>query len=453
MIRKTQALVVGGGPSGLAVASGLQGNTLVLEKEDTVGGLCRSIHVDGGVFDIGGHSFHTPYTEVRELVEDLLPDGLFTQQRDAHVFTHGTLIPYPFQKYFDRIPDPDVVRACQEGLFNSNGSPADARNFEEYILRKFGTGIAKHFMLPYNRKLWARDISLISCEWTSERVAAAAGDKERFENSGGKRKPLQSTTKVGYPKSGGYEEIYKSLAKRVPELELNSTVSHIDPATQTATIKGGQKFGWKFLVSTIPLPILVRIVEGVPAEIKALADQLLYMSLRVELLLVGRQLESPIQRIYVADPDIPPHKISLNHNSSPSLRNKHRHAIMAEVSLSGDKDVDVDEIAPKTIDFLCGLGLLRSPNDVIWRGYVDAKYAYPIYTHERPEMVRAIKDWMADRHIYTLGRFGDWEYINSDKCIMKGLNLAKELRGQYPALARHERAAAPREDIDGLVAL
>ena len=57
---RVKGLVVGGGPSGLALAYGLGGDTLVLEKEATVGGLCRSIYHDGGVFDIGGHSFDTP---------------------------------------------------------------------------------------------------------------------------------------------------------------------------------------------------------------------------------------------------------------------------------------------------------------------------------------------------------------------------------------------------------
>ena len=97
--------MIGAGPSGLALAYGMQGDTLLLEKEATVGGLCRSIYHQGGVFDIGGHSFHTPHTEVFDLINGLLPGGLYMQERDARISTHGTLIPYPFQKFFDCIPD------------------------------------------------------------------------------------------------------------------------------------------------------------------------------------------------------------------------------------------------------------------------------------------------------------------------------------------------------------
>jgi UDP-galactopyranose mutase len=77
--------------------------------------------------------------------------------------------------------------------------------------------------------------------------------------------------------------------------------------------------------------------------------------------------------------------------------------------------------------------VLSSPDDIMWTGHVDVTYAYPVYTHERPGIIQAIKDWLAPHDIYTLGRFGEWEYINSDKCVAKGLALGRELRSLYPA--------------------
>ncbi len=423
--------MIGGGPSGLALAYGLQGDTLVLEKDEAVGGLCRSIQHDGGVFDIGGHSFHTPYPEAHDLVQKLRGDRLYGQQRDARVYTHGMLIPYPFQESFDQIKDPQVVRDCEEGLRNKAGDPSEASNFEDFIIRRFGQGIAEHFMLPYNRKLWACDLREISTEWTSQRVASPKGKVERFETSGGERKPLQSDTKVGYPKDGGYEEICKAFVSHVPGVGLNANVVRIDPTGKTAVTASGDGFGWQFLVSTMPLPTLVRTVAGIPDEMIEMADQLRYLSLRIEYLLTRRPLETPIQRVYVADPDIPPHKIALNHNSSDSLRARHHHAIVAEVSYSDQKPLETEQVGKKTIELLCDLGILDSPDDIIWQGRQHAKYGYPVYTHDRPALVDGIRQWLESHDIYTLGRFGDWEYINSDACIMKGLDLARELRQRY----------------------
>ena len=310
---------------------------------------------------------------------------------------------------------------------NADSAFTKPRTFDQFIIQKFGQGIADHFMLPYNRKLWARDLRKISSEWTSERVAAAKGVAERFEHTGEIRKPLQSDTWVGYPQIGGFAEIYQSFVPHLPSLEVNANVIHIDPKSRVVTTDDGRSYRWRFLVSTMPLPVLVRVVEGTPREVIAAADRLEYTSLRVELLLVGRQLETQIQRIYVADPEIPAHKIVLNHNSSAHLRGRSCHAIMAEVSISAEKPVDVDQIGNRTIALLADLGILRSPEDIVWQGHEDVQFAYPVYTYDRLAFVKIIKDWMREHDIYTLGRFGDWEYINSDKCVMKGLRLAAHL--------------------------
>jgi protoporphyrinogen oxidase len=425
-----EVLIIGGGPAGLSAAYVLQHRALVLEKERTVGGLCRSVHKSGGVFDIGGHSFHTPHPDVYELVEEVLDGNLFKQTRDARIFTHGTLIPYPFQKHYDQVPDAAVVRACEEGLQEARRhSGAASQNFEEYILQKFGRGIADEFMLPYNRKLWARDLKRLACDWTSERVSGSKGETERFETSGGQRKPLQPDTVVAYPAKGGFEEIYRAMARRLPRVELDCEVAEIDPERRTATTAGGLTFNWRTLLSTMPIPELVRRIRNTPRRIIELADQLEYMSLRVELLLAEAPLPA-LQRIYVADPAIPPHKIAMNHNSSDHLRARPRHAITAEVSHSDEKPIDRQQIAPKTTALLCELGVLKSPRDIVWTGHIDVKYAYPVYTHGRAAIVGEIKEHLLGLGIHTLGRFGEWEYINSDKCIAKGLDLGRQLQAR-----------------------
>ena len=371
----------------------------------------------------------------------MLPGGLFNQTRNAQVYTHGTLIPYPFQKFYDRIPDPDVVRECEAGLRAAAEAKQDATNFEDFIVQKFGRGVADHFMLPYNRKLWARDLSQVSCDWTGQRVAAAKGSEERFDTQGGVRRPLQAGTAVGYPHHGGFDEIYKAFVPHVPGLELRTTIAEIDPVAKTATTTKGKTYAWRSLVSTIPLPALLRMVTGLPDDLIRLGDRLEFLSIHVELLMTKRPLPTPIQRIYVSDPGILPHKIALNHNSSDSLRGRARHAIMAEVSHSQHKAVDLARVAPQTISLLCELGILEGPADIIWRGEVEATYGYPVYTMDRPRVVQQLKTELARHHIHTAGRFGEWEYINSDKCVHKGLALGQALR-RSQAVPR----SSPRDD-------
>jgi protoporphyrinogen oxidase len=236
---------------------------------------------------------------------------------------------------------------------------------------------------------------------------------------------------VAYPREGGFQEIFKAFVPRIPEVELNAEIVHIDPVRRVATSRDGRSFSWDFLVSTLPLPKLCRVVEGTPAGVTSLADGLEYMSLRVALILT-KKLDTTIQRIYSADPEVPAHKIAMNHNSSESLKRLPVHAIMAEVSHSPEKPVDLESIAPRTVDFLVQAGVVPSRNAVLWTGHIDVDFAYPVYTHQRPGQVQGVKDWMGQHHIYSVGRFGDWAYVNSDKCVARGLELGRELREKYP---------------------
>src|SRR3972149_5928345 len=154
MTRKTNTLIIGGGAAGIGTALGLQTDYLVVERGQDWGGLSGTLEIDNAVFDLGGHSFHTPHPEVRELVFNTL--AMSEQRREARCLAFGELIPYPFQKNFRQLSNSRVVEQCAEGLKDvRSGTGA---NYHEFILNRFGPGIAEHFMLPYNRKLWGRDL-------------------------------------------------------------------------------------------------------------------------------------------------------------------------------------------------------------------------------------------------------------------------------------------------------
>jgi UDP-galactopyranose mutase len=424
-------LVIGAGPAGLSLAYHLQRNTLILEKEERVGGLCRSFFLQGGMFDIGGHSFHTPFPEVHDLVHRLMPGQMDEFQRDARVFTHGSLIPYPFQKNFEQIRNSRVVDECLTGLQNAQKA-GDAKNYEDFILQRFGEGIAKYFMFPYNRKLWGPDLTRLSADWTSERVAGAKGENEKFDTSGGKRKPLQADTHIAYPSGGGFEEIYKRMAEFVPAIKCSQTVVKIDPQEKLVETSNGEIYAWERLVSTMPVTELLKLIDGVHQDLLDLSTQLEYLPLRVELILVGCPLPDAPHRVYSADPEIPPHKIAFNHTSSRYLSSLPQHAIMAEVSLIEGKNVDRAAILPKTVDALVDMGSLASASDVIWSDAIEVQYGYPVYTHKRPFIMAKIKQYLRSINIFTLGRFGEWEYVNSDNCVWRGMQLAKQFSGETP---------------------
>jgi UDP-galactopyranose mutase len=416
-----QVIILGSGPAGVAAGIALGQRGLVLEAQETVGGLCRTIELDGAVFDLGGHSFHTPNPAVRELVFGALE--LYEQKREARCYSHGVMIPYPFQDHYRHLPDPAVVQECQAGLQGASGS-ADAAHFEDYLGRRFGTGIARHFLLPYNRKLWKVDLRELATDWVGERIAGA---EKPGAASAKQRRPLQADTTVAYPIRGGFGEIVRALARRLPRLRLGCRAIGLDPRKREITLHGGEVLRWRRLVSTLPLPRLLAITSAVPPELNASAGRLRSLPLALVLVVIGHPVDNPVQRVYCAQPGMAAHKIVLNHNSSPYLRSLPHHGILAEVSYLPGKTRAGDGLDSQVIHDLLAMGLLRDRSDVRTTQIVHVPQAYPIPTHERTTIVRALKAWLEERDIFTVGRFGEWAYINSDEALARGLTLGRRL--------------------------
>src|SRR5262249_52409114 len=146
------------------------------------------------------------------------------------------------------------------------------------------------------------------------------------------------------------------------------------------------------------------------------------------LLLVTDPLTNSPQRVYVAAPDMPAHKIAFNHTSSDSLRARPVHAIMCEIAWSPDRPPESDEVlTARSIDWLVDAKLIPSASTVGETRMVDVRYGYPVYTHERAGIVERIRAWLEPLGIHSFGRFGGWDYVNSDACILQGMALAERL--------------------------
>lgn len=147
-MKKIENLILGAGPSGIAAALRLGKSAVIIDRNNFIGGQSGSIEIGEAVFDIGGHSFHTPHPFVRDLVYNNL--DMYEQVRKAYCFSHETLITYPFQKSFRQIQNEQVVVDCANGLAELKVGIGEPENFKEFITQRFGDGIAKHFMIPYN---------------------------------------------------------------------------------------------------------------------------------------------------------------------------------------------------------------------------------------------------------------------------------------------------------------
>ncbi len=119
--------------------------------------------------------------------------------------------------------DPKLIQECMDGMLNLTKSNQNKKsnNFKELIDNLFGAGLAKHFMIPYNLKVWGYPASMMNASWIGERVAMVDLAKilKDYVNytSCDKSKPQTETGSWGpnsifkYPKYGGTGSIWKGI--------------------------------------------------------------------------------------------------------------------------------------------------------------------------------------------------------------------------------------------------
>jgi UDP-galactopyranose mutase len=428
-------VIIGAGPAGLSAAYHLNADFVILEQHAEPGGLCRSFELGGVTFDIGGHAFFTRHGYVRRLIQQTFAVPLFTQQRQAWVYSHGTYIRYPFQMHLHGLPD-GVVKECLVGLYQAAADRSDAppRNLQSWIDRSFGAGIARHFLTPYNRKLWAYPLDEISPDWTSDRIVLP--DHERI--IAGALEAIEFTdfanATVSYPAQGGYSGLFEGLLQPVKDRLRQAQVVSVDLHRRSVVTNTDEIVPYDCLISTMPLTHLIASVVDASECCRLAAASLRYNSLHLVNLVFDRPNISEMHRVYVADEAIPFHKLVLNSNSSATLRELPRFGIQAEVSFSSRKTVEVAGLEQWVLDSLVTMGLVEPREAPVADSMVTVEHAYPVRTPDTERARQHLLTDLAEAGVYCAGRFGEWLYINADDAIMRGLVQAQavetELKGR-----------------------
>jgi protoporphyrinogen oxidase/glycosyltransferase involved in cell wall biosynthesis len=326
------AIVIGAGPTGLSAAYHLGKGSLLLEQHATVGGWCRSVQDNGFTFDYAGHIMFSNDTYVHELYRKLLGDNVHWQEREAWIYSKGVYTRYPFQGALHGLPAEvlkecivgaiearfgdlkqhpssssqaansssvctgkaeSITDCCADGVAESpaplampgratRGSAVEPRNFEEFIYKVWGSGVAKHFAIPYNRKLWTVPLTEMETSWLGGRVPLP--DLEEMIDGALRplAKPVGPNARFGYPLRGGFAALMNGFLPLLQgELRTNAMVTRVLPTAHKVVLADGTVFRYKKLVSTAPLPKLLHMISReAPVEVLAAVRKLRHVSVR-----------------------------------------------------------------------------------------------------------------------------------------------------------------------------
>ncbi|HLM52951.1 MAG TPA: FAD-dependent oxidoreductase [Pseudoxanthomonas sp.] len=485
---KVDCLILGAGPTGLSAAYHYGAGSLLIDANEQVGGWCRSVEDNGFVFDYAGHIMFSKDPYVLGLYETLLGDNLHWQDREAWVYSKGVHTRYPFQGALYGLPT-DVLKECIVGAIEARfGSldgtapapakrapavaqapaanaetcaddccadgvvPVDARagdvkdqsdaavsalsarrtprNFEEFIYQTWGAGVAKHFAVPYNLKLWTVPLREMETSWLGGRVPLP--DLQEMIDGALRpvSKPVGPNARFGYPLRGGFQALMDGFLPHLRgKLRLNTRITGLQVNARIAEFDDGSSVSYGSLVSTIPLPDLVRMIgDQAPEHVRRAAEGLRHVSVRCVNLGVARAGVTDKHWIYYPEHTVF-HRIFVQGNASPHNNPDGGFGLTCEITYSPTKPLPCDgqALIDRCIAECREVGMLREDDEVIAANLIDMPYAYVIYDHARAENVARIRSWLASKGITLAGRYSEWEYYNSDHAFIAGKRAAESV--------------------------
>jgi protoporphyrinogen oxidase len=430
--------IIGAGPCGLGAAFRLRElghrSFTVFERNDHVGGLAASVRDERGfTWDHGVHVLFSRSAFFNGVMDRVAPPTEWiTQRRDAQVWILGRFVPYPLQYNVHRLPDP-ARRECLLGLARALAAPAgEAATFREWIEAGFGDGLARHFMVPYNEKIWGVPLTEMAVNWIAERVprpdlarVIANLLDERDDGDWGPNATFR------YPRAGGTGAFWRRVADAVgtEHIVLSKAVVEIEHHRREFRLGDGESHAFDTLVSTMPINRLVEMagLDALRPAARALKSTRVHV---VGLGIKGDTPEAMIDRrwIYLPEPGIPAYRVSVPSNFAPSNAPPGHWSLLAEVSETAHGPVDPGRVVADVGAGLEAQGFISS-QDIVSRWHRVVEPGYPIPTLGRDRALAELLPRLEDLGIHSRGRFGAWKYeiSNQDHSFLQGAELADRL--------------------------
>ncbi len=432
-------VILGAGPTGLGAAYQLHKldykSWQIYEKNGYIGGLSASFQDKKGfTWDIGGHVLFSNNERFNHLVDDLLGNEMLTFSRESWIWLKDSFIKYPFQNNFHHHPDKEIVFECVLGLLENLNKKDSYKNFKEWIYTFFGKGIAKYFMIPYNKKVWASPLNKLDYNWISERVSIIDINKilkniiyQRYDSDWGPNNTFR------YPLAGGIGGLFnRFLPYTNGHLYLNKEVARILPKKKEIIFQDGEKVSFDILISTIPLNEILKIMGRKPGEIGKTASKLLWNSGFMVGIGIKKPCPSKKNWMYFPQDDSPFYRVTYLSNYSPNMTPKGDYfSFLAESSYSKYKAVSRDTVIEETIQGLINSKLITEEDrSLIVSTYViDAPYSFPVPFLGRDKVLKEIQSFLMKNGIFSRGRFGGWKYEvgNMDHSVLQGMEVVERI--------------------------
>jgi protoporphyrinogen oxidase len=415
-MEQIDTLIVGAGISGLAAAAALGDDYLILEGDTEIGGYCKTVKREGFVWDYSGHFFHFKHPDIEQYLRERMRDQRVLRVNKRSYIRYGDeLIDFPFQKNIHQLSKAELIE-CLHDLYFAGRDAAAPTNFKEMLYTRFGRGISEKFLIPYNEKLYACDLSQLDID-AMGRFFPHASVAEIIRNM---REPDNSSYNqtFTYPEGGAIEYVH-ALARDVDaqRIALGESLQALDLKAHVARTSR-RELRYKRLISSEPF---VRFAARTGLDFDAQA----FSWNKVLVFNLGFDKKGPegVHWIYFPDRSLSFYRVGFYDN----IFGSERMSLYVEIGLAADARVDREALQKRVLADLRKASIITD-HQLVADHAVVMDPAYVHITQRSIGEVARLKARLAQHDVYSIGRYGSWTYCSIEDNIVEARALAKELR-------------------------
>ena len=440
-MEQNSTIILGSGIAGVSAGYHLEkaGESVVIyEKDNDWGGLCGNFTIDGFRFDRFVHFTFAPDDYIKNIFEESSPTYLHPPV--SYNYRNGYWLKHPAQNNLHPLPVDEKVKIIEDFVNRPQKDISDLQNYEDWLRTQYGNYFAENFPFKYTRKYWGVEPKELETKWVGNRLHVSplsevlrGSYEEQAEN-------FYYTKFMKYPKKGGFRSILNNCRKGL-DIRFNKEAVKINPQEKTVTFKDGTSIKYSRLISSLPLPEIVKMIDNIPPEVKDAGQKLMHTSGYMVSLGFNRPDVAKHLWFYIYDEDILPARVY-----SPNLKSADNvpdgcSSLQAEIffankggaditesgkTASGWKVPSADEVLKNTIEKLVEMGLFKE-EEILVKDIRFEKYANVIFDKDIYKNRKIVLDYLHKVGIESIGRFGKWEYFWTHQAFEDGKQIAKHL--------------------------
>ncbi len=419
-------VVLGSGMAGFGAAYRLHAEGVIpvmYDKNVYRGGHTASFRSENGfMFDVGPHISFTKDPRIQELFAESVDQQYETVQINLNNYWRGYWPLHPVQLHLHGLPDDTVVKVISDFVEERQRPERSISNYADWLLSSFGQSFAELFPMTYTRKYHTTTADNMSTDWLGPRIYRPSLEEVLRGAISASAPHTHYITHFRYPSVGGFVNY---LRKFIPmgNLKLEHELVSIDPREKLLRFSNGHATKYDGLVSSVPLPDLIRMIQGAPAHVVEASHRLACTTCVLVNLGIDREDLSMAHMTYFYDEDICFTRLGFPHMLTSRNAPSGTGSIQAEVYFSekykpftGSPDAWIEPV----IRDLRKCGILRDSDHILFREARLLRYANVIFDLDRVAALKTVHGYLDELGIGYCGRYGDWGYMWTDESFKSG---------------------------------